>query len=413
MSLISFGLCSNKLLDIIITCILLALRNQIQKKYDSKMEDIYFNFFLICVGQICSIFLYIAQKYLSKSVSIKKNNSEKEKKEELRITRFDATKLFTHIKDNEIKFFPSNNRKQYCLLIFLSSIFGLLTCLFLYSIKASIGEIPIFFILTTLILSIIIFKDIYSKHHYISLIIIFLSCIVHFLNDFWYDKLKNEEGLYRFIVFFFISIIYGIQVVIQKYLMEIQFISPFALLTIQGIISIILLILICGVLTFFNCSKTLRTKNFCYLEENPIFSFKKMIDYIKNKENYWIVFIYFILPMLYYIMKTIVIFFWTPCHFGVVLSLTEIGEIIMNVIKIPSETNKKKYIIYFIIDSLTYIIYIIATFIFCEFIIIHCCKLDYNTQIQIHDRNINEVKNMINDSDDDEFINEMNETNNK
>ncbi len=213
MSLISFGICSNRLLDIIITCILLALRNQIQKRNDKdKMKNIYFNFFLICVGQICSIFLYIAQKYLSKSVSIKKKNSEKNN-EDIKITRFDATKLLTHKINNEIKFFPSNNRKQYCLLIFLSSILGLLTCLFLYSIKASIGEIPIIFILTTLILSNIVFKDIYSKHHYISLIIIFLSCIVHVLNDIKFEKLnleKSNSKLYHFTVFFFIFFIYGI-----------------------------------------------------------------------------------------------------------------------------------------------------------------------------------------------------------
>jgi hypothetical protein len=233
------------------------------------------------------------------------------------------------------------------------------------------------------------------------------------LNDFFLNTefiLDSDLYLYHFIVFIFISFIYGIQVVIQKYLMEIQFISPFALLTMQGIISIILLILLCLVLTFFKCSQALIDKNFCDLKEKPIFIFKKMIDDINIKENYWIVFIYFILPMLYYIMKTIVIFFWTPCHFGVVLSLTELGKIIMNAIDLDSTKNKDEFI-YFIIDFLTHIIYIIATFIFCEFIIIHCCGLDYNTQIEIHNRNVCEVKNMINDSDDDELIKEMNDQN--
>ena len=406
MSLFSFGVCSNKLLDIIITFILLALRNQIQEKTKDKMNNIYFNYFLVCIGQICSIFLFIIQKHLSKS-NLTENKEKIQKKEGIRISRLNQEKRLIHQNSIEIKLFPSNNRKEYCLLIFLSSILGLFTSLFLYSIGVSIGEIPIFFILTTLILSNIIFQDIYSRHHYCCLIIIFLSCLVHILNDIFHNTLDGE--LYHFIVLFFVSIIYGIQVVIQKYLMEILFISPFALLTIQGIISTILLLIICFILTFFNCNELLLKKQFCYLINEPIFNFRKMIDYINNIENYLII-IYFIIPMLYYNMKTIVIFFWSPCHFGVVLSLTELGNIVMNTIELfLKKEDDKKTIIYVIIDSTTHIIYIITTFIFCEFIIINCFNLNYNTEIEIHNRNVCEVKQMIVSDDDDSRSNETNE----
>ena len=135
-----------------------------------------------------------------------------------------------------------------------------------------------------------------------------------------------------------------------------------------------------------------------------------MINYIKNIENYWIV-IYFIIPMFYYIMKTIVIFFWSPCHFGVVLSLTELGNIIMNTIELfyKKDNDKKKTIAYVIIDSSTHIIYIIFTFIFFEFIIINICNCQYNTQIEIHKRNINEVKIMTVPDDDDDDDYELND----
>ena len=406
MSLFYFGLCSTKLLDIIITFILLAIRNQTQEKSKDIMYNIYFNYFLVCIGQICSIFLFIIQKNLSKSV-LRKEEKKKTKKEKIKISRFENEKLLIQNNSNEIKFFPSQNRKKYCFLIFLSSIFGVLTSLFLYSIGVSIGEIPIFFILTTLILSNIVFGDIYFRHHYCCLIVIFISCLVHILNDINHDTLDAE--LYHFIVLFFVSIIYGYQVIIQKYLMEIQFISPFALLTTQGIISIILLIILCFILSFFNCNEILNNKKFCYIQNKPIFNLEEMINYIKNIENYWIV-IYFIIPMFYYIMKTIVIFFWSPCHFGVVLTLTELGNIIMNTIELfTKKDNDKKTIAYVIIDSSTHIIYIIATFIFCEFIIINICNCQYNTQIEIHKRNINEVKIMTvpeNDDDDDYELND-------
>ena len=173
MSLFYFGLCSTKLLDIIITFILLAIRNQTQEKSKDIMYNIYFNYFLVCIGQICSIFLFIIQKNLSKSV-LRKEEKKKTKKEKIKISRFENEKLLIQNNSNEIKFFPSQNRKKYCFLIFLSSIFGVLTSLFLYSIGVSIGEIPIFFILTTLILSNIVFDDIYFRHHYCCLIVIYI-----------------------------------------------------------------------------------------------------------------------------------------------------------------------------------------------------------------------------------------------
>ena len=66
------------------------------------------------------------------------------------------------------------------------------------------------------------------------------------------------------------------------------------------------------------------------------------------------------------IMKTSVIYFWTYCHFAVVLSLSELGNIISNIYKLL----KKKDITlnYVLIDSFTHIIYIFGTFVFCEFI---------------------------------------------
>ncbi len=68
-------------------------------------------------------------------------------------------------------------------------------------------------------------------------------------------------------------------------------------------------------------------------------------------------------------MKTSVIYFWTPCHFTVVLSLSELGNIISNIYRI---LNKKDNITlnYVLIDSFTHIIYIFGTLVFWEFIYI-------------------------------------------
>jgi hypothetical protein len=102
---------------------------------------------------------------------------------------------------------------------------------------------------------------------------------------------------------------------------------------------------------------------------------------------------YFLSSMFYYIMKTLVIYFWTPCHFAVVLSLSELRDTITNFYRIFIKKDNIN-LNYVLIDSFTHIIYIFGTFVFCEFIILKFCELDFHTHNEVHNRNINEVKKM-------------------
>ena len=369
MGICYFGFFTYKTLDIILTFIFLIIRNQIRRSYKNEpnfiLSNIYMNYLIVSIGQCFSIVLFFIQKQLSKS----KNENKEKKKEENNnknenyvISNFRINIL--NLKEKEIKFFPSEQRKKYILLIFISSIFGILTPIFLYSIKSSIGEIPFFFILTTLILSKKFLRETYYKHHYFSLIILFLGSVLHFINDYYYEK-KENSLIFYILVFFFVSILYGIQGVIQKYLMENQFISPFVLLTHQGFISIILLIILCYILSFFNCnSDNLFLIRFCNKNEQ-LFTLKKIYFEINNNSEIILIIGYFLSSMLYYIMKTLVIYFWTPCHFAVVLSLSELRDIISNICDFSNDRIKFEYVL---IDSFTHIIYIFGTFVFCEFI---------------------------------------------
>ena len=78
-------------------------------------------------------------------------------------------------------------------------------------------------------------------------------------------------------------------------------------------------------------------------------------------------------------------------HFAVVLSLSELGDIFSNICDFSNDKIKFEYVL---IDSFTHIIYIFGTFVFCEFIILKFCELDFHTHNEVHNRNINEVKKM-------------------
>ena len=64
---------SYKSFDIVLTFLFLTIRNQIQNIYSGIMKNIYFNYFLVSMGQIVSIFLFLIQKNLSQSLIENKN----------------------------------------------------------------------------------------------------------------------------------------------------------------------------------------------------------------------------------------------------------------------------------------------------------------------------------------------------
>ena len=177
-----FGFFSYKSLDIILTFIFLTIRNQTRNRYNQKYKDnnfilknIYLNCIIVYLGQFLAIFLFLIQKKLSTSEKSKKKEENK-KNEAVLVSKYKLLKIFNQ-KAKEIKFLPSKKKTQYFILIFISSIFGILSSLFLYSRNISIGEIPIFFIITTLILSNIFLNETYHSHHYFSLLIILISSI--------------------------------------------------------------------------------------------------------------------------------------------------------------------------------------------------------------------------------------------
>ena len=90
---------SYKSLDIVLTFIFLTIRNQIQNIYSGIMKNIYFNYFLVSMGQIVSIFLFLIQKNLSQSLIENKN--------------YNHTKFVFRIPNSSINIFQPNNKELF------------------------------------------------------------------------------------------------------------------------------------------------------------------------------------------------------------------------------------------------------------------------------------------------------------
>ena len=227
----------------------------------------------------------------------------------------------------------------------------------------------------------------------LALCLILLIISEYFFQEF--DGIITSKDLSLAILFSVISYIsLTFDDVIEKYLIEFDFLNPFIILFRQGIIGIIFTII-------------------CAFIENP---FKGLKDvYENNSIGMFILFIFLLL--LYsifgalkniYRMPTIMLF--TPMN-------KNLADIIINPIYIVyyfiegndfSKNGERNYL-YFFTNLILLIIFNICGLIFNEFLILFCCGLDHDTYKSITERAISlEEMNILNEDDEEIEIEDTN-----
>ena len=213
------------------------------------------------------------------------------------------------------------------------------------------------------------------KHQKFAFTLLALCLIILIISEYFFqefDGIITTKDLSLAIIFSVISYIsLTFDDIIEKYLIEFDFLNPFIILFRQGIIGIIFTII-------------------CAFIENP---FKGLKDvYENNSVGMFILFIFLLL--LYsifgalkniYRMPTIMLF--TPMN-------KNLADIIINPIYIVyyfiegkdfSKNGQRNYL-YFFTNLIILIIFDICGLIFNEFLILYCCRLDHNTYITISNR---------------------------
>ena len=262
----------------------------------------------------------------------------------------------------ELKFFTKEKINFIILinLIFII-IFSIQYPLF-YLSKISFVEsnfISQFSIFTIAIFKYIRKKNIY-KHHYLSIIILFIASLYYLITYF-------ERSA---ILPYFMAIIYyiylGINFVILKYLIEIKFINLFVILFYRGIINLILFIFF-----LFNFDKNKVRKRF-------------YDDFVKEKVILFIIFI--IINFLMKLTELKILKELSPSNLviGYLFGITY--YVFYHLIKFNEK--KLKFIFHLFIDFFI----ILGTMVYCELIIFKFCGLEYNTKKYIKEREKNENK---------------------
>ena len=313
----------------------------------------------------------------------KSNKKEIIKEENDKIDESDLT-----IVDIEIKNVKKKNQAKSILFLFLLSLLYFGSYLFNYYVREknvrlcrnSIGiiyEIIILYILSKLIL-----KEKYHKHHHLSIAPICISLIVIFII---YLKELKEEKSSIFNAFWYFLVYYSLfglfNVLIKKYFLLYFYSIYFVLLLIGAFVCIPMLIY--DIFAF-------------YLNKDAsgvIIGFANNITSVKN-------FFLFIIDLLFLLMSNLGIFwtvyYFTPFHLIICEFISEIIYYYVRLIQIKTktgvekETNSDFKFLYeknnIIIFSIIFFINLICSLIFNEIIILTFCKLEHETKKYIKDR---------------------------
>ena len=215
----------------------------------------------------------------------------------------------------------------------------------------------------------ILLTDFY-KHHYFSIIIIIISILIlatldliQVIND------KEKEELNYAIIYVIIRILvvmfYSIEDVIAKVLFLYYYVSPYFLLLVKALIQFIYLIIFSIPLIF------VKYKN---IKGENVVIFSMIGDIFENKLYYLAYAIYLINSFFYNIINFIIIDTFSANHSAIAKIFENFGILILNLI---SEKTQE----YLIIRIIIFILLIVVSFIFNEFLVINICGLGNDTKL--------------------------------
>ena len=280
-----------------------------------------------------------------------------------------------------------------------------------------------------------IFKIEIYKHQLYSLginfainfiLLIAAACIKNSNGESEFDTIIDNFGNYFYIVLFYVvflalSAIICLSQVLQKYLMDIEYYSPFSILFIIGIFSTFFTIISLIIVTNVSCSGFLSNKGFCpitrldYTDDDIYYfdNFKFFIDnlglkYKEDKKSFFIE-IFLVYPLyslacyLKYFFETMIIYHLNPNY---VLISDNTFYSIKTIIGLTHDILQNSSLLILLGDIISLFIY----FFYLEIFQLKCCNMNYNTRIRISERS-NIDSNLIINNDDDEEDDDDNENN--
>ena len=382
-----------KLLYILIFPLFREIEKIFEKLFYIRINKLFNLFRVFLSNEFAFIFLLIF-KFMNKSTKKENIIDENEKNDE------PNSAILVDIEINSAK--KKNKIKSILFLFLLSAlIFG--SYIFNYftrkenirQCRNSIGLI--YEILILYILSLLILKEKYYKHHYISIAPICVSLIVLFIK--YLKQFDNPEySIYN--VFWYYLVYYvlycSFDVLLKKYFLVYFYSIYFVLLIIGAIVCIPLLIY--DIVAYF-------------VNKDASGIIIALIDNINSFTR----FLLFLVDLIFTFIANLglfwTIYYFTPFHLIICEFISELIFYYIQLIQFKVYGNVNFQFLYetnnIIIFSVIFFINILCSFIFNEIIILKFCKLEYYTKKYIKDRAQNDVDSLFVKNDSIKSENEL------
>ena len=354
-----FGMCITCIINIITESLLSSLEfKDLEGKTFSKHP--FFLVWLMFLGESSNIIIYIVQR--------------------LRTPNKDTQHYHKKLKVNRTGILPRKDKCTVVLIIIILFILDTSTSFTLFVTRQtsylSKGELLLKLLSTffTSILTIVVLKYKYYKHHILGFIIVSVALISMTIMEVVIYKLKRNDIFFssEFIVILFLTYLFSsVQEVYEKYLIDIKFVNPFALIAFEGF----------GGLFTTSCLLVVFDNGKYFIETWQIIS--------QNQRLIILVSILYISITFFNSFRILTNQHYTPTHRSLSDSIASfIAWILKLTIPFFNQTTTKDDVFYRknIIMGVLYIIMIIGVLIFLEIIILTFCDLDRNTKEKINAR---------------------------
>ena len=274
---------------------------------------------------------------------------------------------------------PDSNLKIYSL-IFLATFFDFIEFLLqTYYIPSKFGNLSIsidirlrsILILCSAFCCYFILKFPIFRHQKFSLIIILICLIIVIISEYYFVYYLGKNGQIHYILLlaFICQIFNSFLDLVEKYLLEYDFVNPFKMLMIEGLFGSILT----TISTFFDIGNTFNFNNSTDMEE---------IEYITLLVIFLI--LYFLLSGARNSYRVTTNKLYSPMTRTLADSILDPFLIIYYYFfKKDFKVDEAQNIAYFIINLATSIIMVFCSCVYNELIVLFCCKLEYDTHHEV------------------------------
>ena len=251
------------------------------------------------------------------------------------------------------------------------------------TIQLEMRALPIF---VMAFLNIFFLKLPFYKHHLFSCVIIFIGFFSILLYHYIKLPINGDHlvSLYVTLLFAVLKIIRAIKEMLDTYLLQEKYVSPFKLLFYQGVSGLVLSLFVGFCLQYMSCTQTAQTViKYCQLNNNKVESFDNFFTSINDGKSIALLIGVIITTIIIEVCRMQTKHYLTAIHRGLSCAASAVINWFLYL-----QFFEKKKVNY--LELIGFVIILLGELIYCEVFICYFLGLEENTKKMIDKRNADE-----------------------